>query len=547
MGLLAASPPTGALGRSAWAQKPFPGTSAAAAGAAGPPGALDGGRRLALGAGAAERGSAESRRSWPFSGLATLGVAAAGLRRQCRRSSGKPSARLVGSTARAASVAPPPEGAAKKFVWAKWRTFWACFFGYSVCYFTRQSLSYTAPFLKQAMGWDSLAQIGQLSSLFPLAYGSSRFLGGVLGDRMSPSKVFCLGLSVCGALNIAFGLSSSLPMFALIWCLNGCFQGLVAPPCVKMITNWFDPKERGFWWSIWHASINLGGFCIPFLAGGLAQTFGWRYGMIGPGALAIGMAGLCFFLMQDGPKEAAPKVTKASQDGAPKGADEAKPAEAAKKIGVMEGIVMNPVQWALGLAYLLVYVCRQGLGIWGIFYLMHSGVPNAGKAAALFSGFELGGFMGNLTAGSFSDLLLRRAKPGDGEAGQRAKVVGVYFVATLVLLPLLGRCPSSWPLVQYSLLLGLGHFLCGAQLLLPLIAAEVAPKELTSTATGFIGWVGYFGAALSGLPLSRVVQGLGWGWYFTVLTTAAALGAALLVPLSSLKSYRQLAAEKAGS
>lgn len=478
MGLLAASPPTGALGRSAWAHKPFAGTAAPAAGAAGPAGAPDGGRRLALGAGTAERGSAEGGRSWPFSGWAALGVAAVGLRRQCRRSSGKLSARLAGSTATAASAAPPVEGAAKKFVWAKWRTFWACFFGYSVCY---------------------------------------------------------------------FGLSSSLPMFALIWCLNGCFQGLVAPPCVKMITNWFDPKERGFWWSIWHASINLGGFCIPFLAGGLAQTFGWRYGMIGPGAMAIGMAGLCFFLMQDGPKDAAPKVTKSSQDGAQKGADEAKPAEAAKKIGVMEGIVMNPVQWALGLAYLLVYVCRQGLGIWGIFYLMHSGVPNAGKAAALFSGFELGGFMGNLTAGSFSDLLLRRAKPGDGEAGQRAKVVGVYFVATLVLLPLLGRCPSSWPLVQYSLLLGLGHFLCGAQLLLPLIAAEVAPKELTSTATGFIGWVGYFGAALSGLPLSRVVQGLGWGWYFTVLTTAAALGAALLVPLSSLKSYRQLAAEKVGS
>ncbi|CAE8597231.1 unnamed protein product [Polarella glacialis] len=136
----------------------------------------------------------------------------------------------------------------------------------SVCYFTRQSLSYTAPVLRQAMGWKGLTELGQLSSLFPLAYGSSRFLGGVLGDLMSPKKVFVLGLSVCSLLNIAFGLSSTLPQFAFFWFLNGCFQGLVAPPCVKMITNWFDPKERGF---LGFAS----GFCHFFYVCGCCCDF----------------------------------------------------------------------------------------------------------------------------------------------------------------------------------------------------------------------------------------------------------------------------------
>lgn len=109
--------------------------------------------------------------------------------------------------------------------YGKWFTFWACFFGYSVCYFTRQSLSYTAPVLRQAMGWKGLSEIGKLQSLFPLAYGSSRFLGGLLGDLMSPKRVFALGLCVCSLLNIAFGLSSTLPQFAVFWLLNGCFQG----------------------------------------------------------------------------------------------------------------------------------------------------------------------------------------------------------------------------------------------------------------------------------------------------------------------------------
>jgi len=410
-----------------------------------------------------------------------------------------------------------------------------------VCYFTRQSLSYTAPVLKREMGWTGLAQLGQLSSIFPLAYGCSRFLGGLLGDLMSPSQVFCFGLFVCGLLNVAFGLSSTLPQFAAIWLLNGCFQGLVAPPCVKMITNWFDAKERGLWWSVWHASINLGGFLIPFLAGGLAESFGWRYGMLGPGALGVAAAAICFAVMRDGPADVR------GDDAAPAEVVEGETSAAAapppppeKKVSLSEGILLNPVIWALSCDYLLVYICRQGLGLWGIFYLLHLGTPSAAKAAALFSGFELGGFLGNLTAGLLSDILLRSAGPGQGEAGQRVKVVCSYFAAAMCLLPALGRCPASLPWLQYLLLLAIGHFLCGCQLLLPLISAEVAPKAWQTTATGFIGWIGYFGAAIAGLPLSWVVQRLGWGWYFAVLTCAAGMGAALVLPLWGLRSWSQM-------
>jgi len=385
------------------------------------------------------------------------------------------------------------------------------------------------------MGWEGLAQLGQLSSIFPFAYGSSRFLGGVLGDFLSPKKVFCLGLSVCGVLNVAFGLSSTLPWFATWWFLNGCFQGLVAPQCVKMITNWFDPEERGLWWSVWHASINLGGFLVPFFAGGLAESFGWRYGMFGPGVLALVTAASCLILMRDGPVA---QSAAAKQETSVVTETSSTPAK--KKVSLMDAILKSPQQWYLALAYFFVYVGRQGLAIWGIFYLLSVGAPSAAKAASLFSGFELGGFLGNLTGGALSDFLLRRARPGEGEAGQRAKVVVIYFAATLLLFPALALCPGSAPLLQYLLLLGLGHCLCGAQLLLPLIAAEHAHSEWRTTSTGFIGWVGYFGAALSGLPLSRVVQECGWPWYFAMLTGAAGCGAALVLPCITLKSRRQL-------
>eukprot|EP00958_Prasinococcus_capsulatus_P024427 scaffold3815_cov355-Prasinococcus_capsulatus_cf.AAC.5 len=56
-------------------------------------------------------------------------------------------------------------------------------------------------------------------------------------------------------------------------------QGLGAPACAKILTNWYSPKDRGTWWGVWNVGHNLGGFAIPFIAGGCARSFGWRAGL----------------------------------------------------------------------------------------------------------------------------------------------------------------------------------------------------------------------------------------------------------------------------
>lgn len=422
----------------------------------------------------------------------------------------------------------------------KWLTFWSCFFGYAVCYFTRQSLTYTAPVLKDAMGWSGLGQLGQLSTVYPVAYGSSRFIGGVLSDRLSPRQVFALGVTICGSLNVAFGLSSSMPFFTLFWFLNGCFQGLAAPAIVKMIANWFEPAERGKWWAVWHASINVGGFLVPFLSGALAEAYGWRYGMLGPGMIALVTAAVCFALMRDAPEAV---VEQGKAEGFE--SDAAKGAEPEVRVSFREGLLARPEQWALGICYLLCYVARQGLAVWGVFYLLHAAEVSGAKtsaalAAALFSGFELGGFFGNLTAGALSDFLLRRAEPEDSGPGQRVKVMGLYFLGALLLFPLLARCPARTPVLQYLFLFGLGHCLIGVQLLAPLVAAEVAPASLLATSNGLIGFTGYMGAAVAGLPLSLLVQSRGWhGGFFPALMAASALGAVLCLPLTNVQTWQQ--------
>ena len=70
----------------------------------------------------------------------------------------------------------------------------------------------------------SVSQIGSLTSLFPIAYGFSKFVSGVLGARTSPRVMLAGGLMATAAVNLAFGAGNSLPWFLTFWAINGILQ-----------------------------------------------------------------------------------------------------------------------------------------------------------------------------------------------------------------------------------------------------------------------------------------------------------------------------------
>jgi len=121
-------------------------------------------------------------------------------------------------------------------------------------------------------------QIGALTSIFPIMYGMSKFVSGVLGSRTSPRLLLAGGLMATAAMNIAFGFSTSMIWFAFFWSINGMLQGLGAPGCARILTSWFAAKERGTYWGMWNIAHNMGGFAAPILAGTAAKMYGWQWG-----------------------------------------------------------------------------------------------------------------------------------------------------------------------------------------------------------------------------------------------------------------------------
>lgn len=69
-----------------------------------------------------------------------------------------------------------------------------------------------------------ITQVGAMTSIFPIAYGMSKFVSGVLGARMSPSVLLAGGLMATAVINVAFGFGSSLAWFCFFWALNGTLQ-----------------------------------------------------------------------------------------------------------------------------------------------------------------------------------------------------------------------------------------------------------------------------------------------------------------------------------
>ncbi|KAG2488806.1 hypothetical protein HYH03_012606 [Edaphochlamys debaryana] len=418
--------------------------------------------------------------------------------------------------------------------------------GYSCYYLTRNSLTYTAPVMvaDPSLHMD-ITQIGAMTSIFPIAYGMSKFISGVLGAKFSPSVLLAGGLMATALINIAFGFGTSLAWFCFFWALNGTLQGVGGPCCARILTTWFASKERGTYWGMWNIAHNLGGFAAPLVAGGFAKSMGWKWGMWAPGIIGLVVGVFVLLACKDKPEDVGfPPVE-------PVDAAKSKDAKADKPKpdiwrSLVDTVLKNPFIWGMALTYFFIYVVRQGVTSWFVFYLIkEKGITDAAQAAVRVSGLELGGLVGSLIAGRWSDALIRNAAGKGGNVGKRVTVVMWYTVGIAAALACFQALPAAVPAaVQWFNVFMIGFFLYGPQMLIGLCGAELVGPDSVGASEGFLGWIAYLGAANAGIPLSIIVKEYGWNAYFATLVAACALALLLLSPMTKLRSYVQREAAK---
>lgn len=404
------------------------------------------------------------------------------------------------------------------------RTLYSTFIGYALYYFTRKSLTYATPGLMQDLSLD-MGQIGLLSSIFYITYGISKFTSGILSDRSNPRYFMALGLIVTGFINIFFGMSSSLFLFAILWCLNGWFQGFGWPPCARYLSYWYSQNERGSWWSIWNVSNNVGSFIIPWIIAVTMYYYGWRYAMYVPGVLCIFGGLFLINRLRDTPASLGlPPVDKWRNDEVDIAATEVGNTLSTKEI-FLKYVIKNKFIWILSVAYFFLYTVRIGFSDWMILFLVDEKDYTRMAATGNVSLFEVGGFFGSLCAGWVSDKLF---------SAKRGPVNMLYALSIALFIGLFWLMPAGAKWIDSLLIFLVGFSVFGPQMLIGVAAAELSHKRAAATSTGFAGCFAYLGAAAGGYPLGKITDTLGWNVFFATLMGCCFMLIIFLAPLWSV-------------
>lgn len=402
------------------------------------------------------------------------------------------------------------------------RVLYSMFFGYAFYYFTRKSFTFAIPGLIEELHFTK-AQLGFLGSIFSIMYGLSKFTSGVLSDRSSPRYFMSLGLLLTGMVNICFGFSSSLIMFTIFWGLNGWFQGFGAPPCVRLLTQWYSHSERGSWWSIWSVSHNVGAFIIPWIVGLCLYYAGWRYAMFVPGIICIFASFFLLNRLRDNPQSLGlPPIEKFRNDYQDVLSNSSDQPECSSWQIFVDYILKNKYIWLLAIAYFFVYVVRTAVNDWTALFLLETKSYSQLGANGCVSLFEVGGFFGSLTAGWSSDKLFS-AKRGP---------VNVIFAAGMILsIAAFWFIPPGYQLLDSIAMFFIGFCVFGPQMLVGVAAAELTHRRAVATSNGFVGCAAYIGSAVAGYPLGKITQDIGWEGFFLAVLICCIISMLVLLPM----------------
>lgn len=333
-------------------------------------------------------------------------------------------------------------------------------------------------------GLFSIGDLGLVGSAYFYGYALGKFFNGFFADYANVRRFFTFGLITSGLINVSMGLNQSLLLWVVFWFLNGWVQGIGAPSCAIALTNWFSPKERGRYYGIWSTAHSIGEGLTFIGSAALVNYFSWRAGFIGPGILLIIITVVGYKYLQESPKSLGlPSV------GSWKKELDTKPL--LKNFNeVMNNqlmIIKYPSIWILGLASSTMYITRYAINSWGILYLQEIRGYSLIEAGSIIGLNTFTGIIGCVAYGFISDKYFDARRP------PVTLMFGLVEIASLFLI-FFG--PESTVVLIIAFLI-YGFTLSGLLAVLGgLFAIDIAPKNISGAAMGFIGLFSYIGAGI---------------------------------------------------
>ncbi|HTK77578.1 MAG TPA: MFS transporter [Gemmataceae bacterium] len=397
---------------------------------------------------------------------------------------------------------------------ARWRTVTlaALFTGYAGYYICRSNLSVAAPLIVDEFPDIGKKELGLLSSAGLVAYALGKIVNGLLADLVGGRRIFLLGMFLSAACVVAFGLSSGLTAFLVIWVANRFVQSMGWGALVGIAGRWYPVRVYATVMGVLSLSYLIGDSLARLYLGQIMDLgVGWR-GLFFASAGTLALIGLVGTVtIWDRPRDVGLTDPESPSSS-----------EADKPIGIwtlLGPLLQNPTFWlACGMNFGLTLI-RETFNYWTPLFLKEEADLPPAWAAAASAVFPGAGALAALAAGALSDWC----------RGGRGRIVFPSLLAlTAALLALgmadvRGRPGTALILIgAVALTLMAPYTFCSG-----VIALDLGGRRGGATAAGLIDAAGYFGAVLSGSGIGALAETYGWLAAFFALASAAGLTSAV--------------------
>lgn len=157
-------------------------------------------------------------------------------------------------------------------------------------YLCRQAYSVSATTLQKVFSLSN-EDYGLLTSAFFFAYAISNGVSGPIIDRLGAKRGYLLCMFLWSSAVGLIGAAQNVWMLAGFLMLLGLGEAGNWPAAVKVVGEWFPPRERSLASGIFNSGAGIGALVGPTAVGLLLIHVGWR-----PAFLIVGLIG-CLWLI----------------------------------------------------------------------------------------------------------------------------------------------------------------------------------------------------------------------------------------------------------
>ncbi|HEV2243843.1 MAG TPA: MFS transporter, partial [Streptosporangiaceae bacterium] len=128
---------------------------------------------------------------------------------------------------------------------------------------------------------------------YTLVFAGLLFTFGVLGDRIGRRRMLIIGMALFGLFSLLTAYSQSPDQLIFARAAMGLGAAAVMPQTLSIISNVFEPRERGRAIGIWAVAVGIGVAIGPIVGGLLLAHFWWgSVFLINVPVTAIGVAAI---------------------------------------------------------------------------------------------------------------------------------------------------------------------------------------------------------------------------------------------------------------